>query len=378
MTDDSEPRREPARPWGELFALTIDRFSETVEGMHDAIVQPWFRFTGPVGTHLGVAYAATTQGVYRSVRAVASAAGRISDSVRDGSTTDPTPRSDAVQAFANAVWGDELARRDSAMAVDLSVRGRHGFAVELEAESLATEFPEASERIVVLLHGLGQTERCFSASGVAPGLVEALTPSSFTPVLVRYNSGRSVTDTGEELSGLLDELIEHWPVRVTEVALVGYSMGGLVARAAAASGHADDCRWVDAVRHVVTVAAPHSGSPIEKAVVAVERSLMVAPQTRALGRFVGQRSAGIRDLRSGSDLPASFDSIKHHLIGGVITSDAEHPVGSLFGDLIVRPASATGPGLAAHNRHLIGGARHFDILHEPTVAARILEWIETG
>lgn len=376
MSEESETMTEPARPWGELFALTIDRFSETVEGMHDAIVQPWFRHTGPAGMHVGAAYAATTTGVYRSVRAVASLAGRISDSVRTGSSTDPTPRSDAVQAFANAVWGDELARRDSAMAVGLGVRDREGFAVELETDSLERAFPEAAGRVVVLLHGLGQTERCFSASDTVPGLVEALALSSFTPVPVRYNSGRSVADTGEELAGLLDELIEHWPVRVTEIALVGYSMGGLVARAAAASGHANDSRWVDAVRHVVTVAAPHSGSPIEKAVVAAERSLMVAPQTRPLGRFLRQRSAGIRDLRSGSDLPASFDGIKHHLIGAVITSDATHPVGSLFGDLIVRPASATGPGLVAHNRHLIGGLRHFDILHEPTVAARILEWIE--
>jgi hypothetical protein len=103
---------------------------------------------------------------------------------------------------------------------------------------------------------------------------------------------------------------------------------------------------------------------------------MVAPQTRPLGAFLSQRSAGIRDLRSGTDLPGGLEGIKHHLIGAVITSDVTHPVGSLFGDLIVRPGSATEPGVVAHNRHLIGGIRHFDILHEPTVATRILDWIE--
>ena len=376
MSAGSETKSEPARPWGELFALTIDRFSATVEGMHDAIVQPWFRLAGPAEPQIRDAYAVTTSSVYRSVRGIASMVGRVSDSFRSASTVEPTPRSDAVQAFTNAIWGDELDHRDSAMAIGLAVRDQHGFVVEFEAEALAKAFPAASGRLVVLLHGLGQTERCFSARDMVPGLAETLALSSFTPVVVRYNSGRSVADTGEELDVLLEELIEHWPVRVTEIALVGYSMGGLVARAAAASGHASERRWIDAVRHVVTVAAPHRGSPIEKAVGAAERSLMVAPQTRPLGAFLAQRSAGIRDLGSGSDLPGAFDGIKHHLIGAVITSDATHPLGSLVGDLIVRPVSATGPKVAAHNRHLIGGRRHFDILHEPTVAARILDWIE--
>ena len=47
MSAGSETKGETARPWGELFALTSDRFSSTVEGMHDAIVKPWFRFAGP-------------------------------------------------------------------------------------------------------------------------------------------------------------------------------------------------------------------------------------------------------------------------------------------------------------------------------------------
>ncbi len=376
MSDESETTSEPAQPWGELFALTIDRFSTTVEGMHDAIVRPWFRFAGPAAPQLRGAYAIATSSVYRSVRGVASIVGRVSDSFLSTSTVEPTPRSDAVQAFTNAIWGDELERRDSAMAIGLAIRDRHGSAVELETEALARAFPTASGHLVVLLHGLGQTERCFSASDTVPGLAETLSLSTFTPVPVRYNSGRSVADTGEELAVLLEELIEHWPVRVTEIAFVGYSMGGLVARAATASGHADARRWIDTVRHVVTIAAPHSGSPIEKAVEVAERSLRVAPQTRPLGAFLSQRSAGIRDLRSGTDLPGAIDGIKHHLIGAVITSDASHPVGSLIGDLIVRPVSATGPEVAAHNRHLIGGRRHYDILDDPSIADRILGWID--
>ncbi|MGA9595419.1 MAG: alpha/beta fold hydrolase [Acidimicrobiia bacterium] len=368
---------EPARPWGELFAFTVDRLSTTVEEMHTAIVRPWFRMAGPAESELRGAYISAASGVYRSVRAVASIAGRVTDIVRGGSQTEPTRRSDAVQAFANAVWGDEMERRGSSMAIGMGVRDRSGVIVDLDPSSLAEAFPDASGRLVVLLHGLGQTERCFSPSGTTPGLAEALASSSFTPVLVRYNSGRAVAVNGRDLSALLEEVVARWPVPVTELALVGHSMGGLVGRAAIASGRSNAGRWVGTVRHVVTIATPHAGSPIEKGVEATFRALMVAPQTRALGGFLAQRSEGIRDLHSGAHLPPTFAGINLLVIASVMTEDVSHPIGSLFGDLVVTPGSATGGGrVVANDKTLIGGRRHHEILADPSIPDRILEWIE--
>lgn len=294
------------------------------------------------------------------------------------SATESRPRSDAVQAFANAVWGDEMERQRSSMAIEMAVRDRSGTAVSLDQASVAVAFPAPTNRLVVLLHGLGQTERRFTASDASRGLAGAFESSSWTPVFVRYNSGRSVSINGHDLAELLDELTGHWPVPVSGVALVGFSMGGLVARAAIDAGNTSDDRWVDSVRHVVTIAAPHSGSPIEKAVEAASRSLMVAPQTRPLGGFLTQRSAGIRDLHSGVDLPSAFDGVEHHVIAAVTTSRADSLVGSLVGDLVVRPSSAAGLStLFVDNHAIIGGRRHYDILDDPSIADRILGWIES-
>ena len=308
---------------------------------------------------------------------VARGAGRVSNILQSQSTTQPTTRSDAVQAFANAVWGDELERRGSSMAIDMAVRSRDGAAVPLDGRSLSTAFPAASERIVILLHGLGQTERSFEVPDTATGLAGAIESSSSTPVLIRYNTGRSVAVNGRELSDLLGKVIEHWPVPVSEIALVGYSMGGLVARSAVHDGLARGDRWIDVVRNLVTIAAPHAGSPIEKAAEVTARSLMVAPQTKPLAGFLGSRSAGIRDLHSGVDLPPSFDGIEHHVIAAVVSSSAESPVGSIIGDLVVRPASALGGvRLLVDNQVIVGGRRHFDILDDPSVVDRVLGWIE--
>lgn len=351
--------------------LSVDRLSATVEDMHQAIARPWFRLAGPAGGQLRDLYAQATAGVYRSVRTIARGAGRVSNIMQRDSAVQPTRRSDAVQAFANAVWGDELVRQGSSMAIGMAVRSGSGLAVPLDSGSLRRAFPEASNRIVILLHGLGQTERCFE------GLSGAIEPSPSTPVLVRYNSGRPVSVNGSELAALVAELIGHWPAPVKEIAFVGYSMGGLVARAAIDAGLAGGDRWIDIVRHVVTIAAPHAGSPIEKAVEVASRSLMVAPQTRPLGGFLGSRSAGIRDLRVGVDLPPSFDGVEHHVIAAVMTARPTSRVGSIVGDLVVRPSSALGRvKLIVDNQAIIGGRRHHDILDDPSVADRVLAWIE--
>jgi triacylglycerol esterase/lipase EstA (alpha/beta hydrolase family) len=276
------------------------------------------------------------------------------------------------------VWGDELERRGSAMAIGMDVRDSSGSAVDLDPSSLAEAFPGASGRLILLLHGLGQTERCFSPSDTAPGVTEVLASSSFTPVLVRYNTGRTVAVNGRDLSALLEDMISAWPVPVTEVALVGYSMGGLVARAAIASGRSNADSWTDFVRHLITIATPHAGSPIEKSAEVASRALMLASQTRPLGGFVAQRSAGIRDLQTGAGLPAVFAGVDHLVIASVMTASISHPIGSLVGDLVVRPGSATGGGrVVADDRVLIGGRRHHDILADPSIPQRILDRIES-
>src|SRR5436309_1398051 len=64
-----------------------------------------------------------------------------------------------------------------------------------------------------------------------------------TPVYVRYNSGRHVSENGRSIDELLEALVAAWPVEVGRIALVGHSMGGLVARSAAYEGARAGRRW---------------------------------------------------------------------------------------------------------------------------------------
>ena len=112
---------------------------------------------------------------------------------------------------------------------------------------------------------------------------------------VRFNSGRHVSENGRSLAALLDEVVAEWPVPVEQIALVGHSMGGLVARSACCAGG----DWTALVTHTVSLGSPHLGAPLESAVHYASAALGVTPETRPFAGFLRRRSAGIRDLRSG-------------------------------------------------------------------------------
>ena len=101
-----------------------------------------------------------------------------------------------------------------------------------------------------------------------------------------------------------------WPVEVEEIALVGHSMGGLVARSACYHGVELGHDWVGRVRHVVSLGTPHMGAPLAQGVHYAAHALHAVPETRPFARFLRRRSAGIRDLRQGSLVDRDWERLR--------------------------------------------------------------------
>jgi pimeloyl-ACP methyl ester carboxylesterase len=182
----------------------------------------------------------------------------------------------------------------------------------------------------------------------------------YTPVYVHYNSGLHVSTNSRALADQLERLVAAWPVPIDELVLLGFSMGGLVARSACddAAGQA----WVKRVGMVICLGTPHQGAALEKLGHAVSGALAVSDVTRPLGRIASRRSQGIKDLRHGlrgsmpSTLPLRF------VAGG--------------GDRLVGRKSASGAGLSGDVQRVeVAGLGHMALLNHPRVYAVIREWL---
>lgn len=361
---------------GSAVALAIRRIVQPVEEMHYAIARPWFRGLGPAGKPIQVAHEATARIVYDSIRLAAIAVELGFDS-RGHEDADSGGKTRAV---ITGLWGDSLAPH--IRTTSMSIRDHTGCVVPLRESELAVAFPQATGRLVVLAHGLVETERRWMGTDQGAGLHAALSAHpALTPVAIRYNSGIAVSTNGERLADLLDELQHRWPVPVESIALVGHSMGGLVVRSACLAAQRAEHPWLDEVEDIVTIGSPLRGTPLAKLMDGLATGLSVAPQTQPLSDFINTRSQGIKDLGWGepgftdaetstADLPRA---IKHHFVAGVVTSDPGHPLGAAVGDLMVRPVSSAGaPGVEASSVVLVGGVNHFDLPNHPKVVEHLM------
>jgi pimeloyl-ACP methyl ester carboxylesterase len=223
---------------------------------------------------------------------------------------------------------------------------------------------------------------------------------NLTPVYLRYNTGLHISENGRSIAALLEQLVQAWPVEVREIALVGHSMGGLVARSACHHGSESGQRWTERVNHIVTLGTPHLGAPMAQGAHVAAEALYALPETRMLGALLRRRSAGIRDLRHGSLVDGDWrgrdpDALRaavckevplllgatHCFVSATITRSPNHPVGRLFGDILVLVPSATGQGRSrripfkAEHGHHVSPAHHLALVNHPEVYERLRGWL---
>lgn len=288
-----------------------------------------------------------------------------------------------VNAAVNGLIGDRLEQERPRLAIRMAVRSR-GEDVALHPGALTGAFPDATGRLVVFLHGLCENESYWNRRREERGTTygEALSESGWTPVFLRANTGLGLRPNGIELSALMQQLVERWPVEVTRIALVGHSMGGLVMRAAGAVATEVDRSWTELVSDVVTLGCPHLGAPIARGIGHGSRGLGRLPETAAFGRILDWRSVGVHDLVVGlaEDVPP-LPHARYRLVSATLTTSPRHPVGHVVGDLLVRVPSAYGrdrfgaelfPG--AEVLH-VGRADHFDLLNHPRVEQALRDWL---
>lgn len=209
----------------------------------------------------------------------------------DAAPSDESPAAQTMLSALNGVLGDHLARTGNPLAIpmELRVRGTPG------------------PRLLVLVHGLGMNDLQWSRNGHDHGraLAEAL---GLTPVYLRYNTGRHVSENGAELAERLEDLVAHWPVPVQDIAIVGHSMGGLVARSALHHARAAGLAWPRRLKQMVFLGTPHHGAALERGGNWLHTALGLSPYLAPFTRLGRLRSDGITDLRHGNLLESDWQA----------------------------------------------------------------------
>ncbi len=398
-------RRDEARAIAEATAGGITALVGAVEGVQRAVTKRAYGVVGPVAVVPRVAQQAMTAGVYAAVRGATRAAGIAAGKVAESRCDETAPaleesKTAKLVGWLNCAFGDALAEARSPLAAQMSVRV-DACAVLTTAECLAVSFPDAGGRVVVFLHGLAGTEAVWGAPSYGERLTEDV--DDVTAVHVRYNTGRHISDNGHDLTALLDELVTHWPTTVTQLVLVGHSMGGLVIRSACHYADGSGHTWPKLVTDIVSLGSPHRGAPLERATNVITAALGRLPEIAPLAKLVDRRSAGVKDLRygylldddwsgydadevgidRGADVPL-HPTARQHFVAATLTVKPDGRLGSLVGDLLVLPASAHGQARDGRRtsfpiertRH-VGGAHHLALLRHEQVYALLHEILAT-
>lgn len=315
---------------------------------------------------------------------------RKADQFGLGPKIEDSPRGRFVVSAVNGLIGDKLVAEGSPLAIEIGVR-RDGRDVPVTPEGLAAAYPEASGSLVVFLHGLCETENYWDrrsrprpADGGSTTSYGARLESDegWSPVFVRANTGLTLAETGVALSSLLTRLVDAWPTDVDRIALVGHSMGGLIARAACAVSLEVEEPWTEKVTNIVTLGAPHTGSPVERSIARGIRFAAHAPELMPLARVFEQRSVGVLDLHDGMpEDTAAVPNARYHLVAATLSKSPNHLLAGTVGDLLVQYRSAVGllPGdvemfPGADVLH-VPGADHFDLLNHDDVYAALRGWL---
>ena len=384
---------------GRLAFDAIEQVVNVVEAMHANIAArplPFGRGTdGRTGGVTGLVY----DGVRLASQGSRTALDRALDALSAQRETDSVDLLSPAVSALNGVLGDYLERTANPLAIEMQFR-RNGRKLDLDRKRLNDDVPGAGGRLLIVAHGLCMNDALQRRQGHDHG--ESLAANQgLTAVYLTYNSGRHVSQNGRELAGLLEELVEEWPAEVTELNLLGHSMGGLVFRSACHYAEQARHRWPRLLQRMVSLGTPHHGAPLERGGNLFQEALGKSPYTEPLSRLGWLRSAGITDLRHGSLLDEDWSDADRFerradprcpvaLPDGVgcyaVAATTGRRLGDLndrmLGDGLVPVASALGRhrderrslAFPESHRWIRYGIHHLDLLSDPKVYDRLRDW----
>jgi pimeloyl-ACP methyl ester carboxylesterase len=326
--------------------------------------------------------------IYKAVEGVAKAVGggvekalAVLESVM-GQATDPSDsfEKDAVLAALNGVMGDRLEKDQNPLRTKMTLRVKSG----------SVQGP----KLLIVIHGLCMNDSQWNLrdadgnpmDGHAEKLEKTL---GYTPVYVKYNTGRSIQSNAQTLSEHLDSLVEKWPVPIEEITVLAHSMGGLLIRRACVHVASSPSRWRIYLKRIVFLGTPHFGAPLEQAGQWIDLLLGSNRFSAPFTRLTKLRSQGINDLRLGFNevLPAGVAcftvaatlAAKRGKLAERLTGDGLVPLNSALGIRTKAQKSAhqnwQSLTFDASSQYVLYRTNHMQLMHADAVTQQVSLWL---
>jgi len=345
---------------------------------------------------LGASRAESTHGltglIYKTIRGTTRVIGKGLDAgltpvaafLPEGEST--ASRNAWVSAI-NGVYGDHLERTANPLAIEMSFLHEGNF---LDHERPGDVVQNASGKVLIAIHGLCLNEQHWVRDG-HHRIANAAEATGHTIVHLRYNSGRAIDTNGRSLAAMLEALLAHWPVHVTQLVIVGHSMGGLVARSAIHHATAAGHSWRGPLRKLFSLGTPHHGAPLERGGNRLDYVMELSPYVAPFTSLGKARSAGITDLRYGSitGVEQEFvplpDDVECYALAATLGKRRSLLAERLVGDGLVPLDSALGKHTDGSRtlalpkeRQWIGYEMgHLELLGRPEVYSQLEKWLRS-
>ncbi|MCH8486207.1 MAG: alpha/beta hydrolase [Candidatus Cyclonatronum sp.] len=307
---------------------------------------------------------------------------------------------ETLKAILNGVFGDHLYHTGNPLEIEMQFR--HGSeSLPLNRRDLSERLPDASGKILVMVHGSCMNDRQWSRKGHNHGALLAAATGR-TPVYLHYNSGLHISQNGRKFSALLERLVSEWPVPVEELCLLTHSMGGLASRSALYYGREQQATWPQLLKKMVFMGTPHHGAPLERLGNYADQMLSSFHYIKPFALLGQARSTGVTDMRFGNltdedwlgqDRFALEKEQRQHIplpeqtecyaIAAVLGKSSVSRTARIAGDGLVGVNSALGrhkePNrnllFKPENVFVIPKTGHLDLLSSPAVYEKVRVWM---
>ena len=364
--------------------------TDIVEEMHHTIQMGH----PPVGASRASRTAGITGLVYRSVRGLTRLVGMgldagmtsVGDLLPEGQ---PAAKRDALVSVINGIYGDHFRGTDNPLEITMGFRYQ---GIPLSLGEMSGEFWNREQgdpvgKIMLFVHGLCLSDQSWIRNGRNHAEILA-NKLGYTPLFLRYNTGLSITENGQQLAVMLESLLKNCPFTPEELVIVGHSMGGLVTRSAVYHGGQTDHEWLEYLGGLAFLGTPHQGAPLERGGNWLDRLLDLSPYAAPFARIGKKRSAGITDLRDGcitgqGDGSVSLpDSVNCYVIAGTLAKSQSQIHQKLIGDGLVPVDSAIGRSkdpqrslqIPESHQCIVFETGHLELLGNSTVFNRLNDW----